>query len=288
MNNLNKIQRVLSRGAVSIAVVAVMAMGAWAQDTTVKDIKHGAPSYSTQVKNAEVVYVSGNDLVLKLENGKVEHLVVPDSDVFTIDGKDVSVYDLTPGTKITQTIATSTVPRYVQTIRTIKGKIAHVNPPNYVVVTLPDGKNQGYSVPSDTDFKIGHENRPLHERHRPRTAWDLRKGMNINATIITDDTENVIERNKSIVGQAPPPATPKEIGILLISRPTLRIASLQPAPAPALVAETEQPASLSASAEQPAAVLPATGTLLPLVGLLGALGIATSLGMASVRKAVRS
>ena len=36
-------------------------------------------SYETQVRNAEVVYVEGNDLVLKLDTGKIEHLVVPDS-----------------------------------------------------------------------------------------------------------------------------------------------------------------------------------------------------------------
>ena len=32
----------------------------------------------TSVRNTEVVYVSGNDLVIKLEDGRVEHMVVAD------------------------------------------------------------------------------------------------------------------------------------------------------------------------------------------------------------------
>ena len=45
----------------------------------------------------------------------------------------------------------------------------------------------------------------------PKTVFDIRKGMNLEATTVTDDTQTVIERNKSVVGQAPaPPATPRE------------------------------------------------------------------------------
>ncbi len=87
-------------------VLALVALGtAWTQDSTVTTIQHGPSSYETQVKNAEVVYAEGvADLVLKLENGRVEHMVVPDSDRFTIDGKEVGVQELVPGTKLTQTI----------------------------------------------------------------------------------------------------------------------------------------------------------------------------------------
>ena len=60
----------------------------------------------------------GNDLVLRVENGRLEHLVVPHSDIFDIDGKGLTVHDLKPGTKPTQTITTSTTPRFVTTVRT--------------------------------------------------------------------------------------------------------------------------------------------------------------------------
>lgn len=128
MSSLTKVTRLLGRGATGAFVFAMVAVGAWAQDTSTTTIQHGTSSFDTQVRNAEVVYVEGNDLVLRLEDGKIEHLVVPESDKFTIDGKDVTVHDLTPGTKLTQTIMTTTAPRYVTTVRTLKGKVRHVNP----------------------------------------------------------------------------------------------------------------------------------------------------------------
>ena len=100
MNTYSKKARLFGKGASAAFVVALLSLGAWAQDSTITTIQHGPSSFDTQVKNAEIVYVEGNDLVLKLENGRVEHLVVPDSDKFTIDGKEVSVRELAPGTDV--------------------------------------------------------------------------------------------------------------------------------------------------------------------------------------------
>src|SRR6476661_630535 len=127
MNSMNKLKSMLGRGAALLFVFAVAAFGTWAQDTSTTTVQHGASSFDTQVRNAEVVYVEGNDLVLRLEDGKIEHLVVPESDKFTIDGNDVTVHELKPGTKLTQTITTTTAPRYVTTVRILKGKIWHMN-----------------------------------------------------------------------------------------------------------------------------------------------------------------
>ena len=83
----------------------------------------GKSSFETQVRNTEVVYVEGNDLVLKLENGRLEHMIVPDTDKFHIDGRELNVSELTPGMKLTESIITTTTPRYVNTVRTIEGKV---------------------------------------------------------------------------------------------------------------------------------------------------------------------
>ena len=268
MNTMNRMSRLLGRGAAGVFVFALVAIGAWAQDTTTKTVQHGASSFDTQVKNAEVVYVEGNDLILKLEDGNIEHLVVPDSDKFTVNGSDVSVHELTPGTQLTQTITTTTTPRYVTSVRTLKGKVWHVNAHrSTVILTLPDGTNQAYTIPNHAKLTIGGE---------PKTVYDLRKGMDLEATTVTDDTETVIERSKSVVGQAPtPPATPREVGVLLILQPASASAS---AATPVMVA----------SAGQPASTLPKTGTSLPLVGLLGILALAMSFGIGAVRKAMRA
>jgi len=251
--NLFKKTSLLGTAAGAI-VLALVAFGtAIAQDSTVTTIQHGPSSFDTQVKNAEVVYVEGNDLVLKLENGRVEHLVVPDSDRFTIDGKEVSVRELVPGTKLTQTITTTTTPRYVNTVRTIEGKVWHVNAPKSVILNLPDNTNQIFEVPDHAKFNI---------EGREKTVFDLKKGMKIKATIVTDDEHTVIEQSKFAFGKAPAPATPREVGVLLF------------------VPRAQQ----LASAEPPADMLPETGSSLPLIGLLGTLAIATSLSLYVARR----
>ena len=241
---------------VGAIILALVAFGtAAAQDSTVTTITHGQPSFDTQVKNAEIVYVEGNDLVLRLENGRVEHLVVPDSDRFTINGNQLSVHELVPGTKLTQTITTTTTPRYVNSVRTIEGKVWHANAPKSLILTLPDNKNQVFDVPNDAKFTID---------GKEKTVFDLRKGMKIKATIVTDDEHTVVEQSKFAFGQAPP-QTPREVGVLLFLAPM-------------------QPQVTLASAEQPGEMLPETGSSLPLMGLMGTLAIAMSLGLWAVRR----
>jgi hypothetical protein len=265
MNYTTRAIRRFGRGAVVAGMFAAMAFGASAQDTTTKSVRHGTPTYETNVKNSEVVYVEGNDLVLRTESGKVEHLIVPDSDAFTIDGKDVTVHELTPGTKLTQTITTTTMPHYVTTVRTLKGKIWHVAVPGTVHLRLPDNSIQVYRIPSDAKITVDGQQ---------KTVFDLRKGMTIQATIVTDGQETVAQHSKAFAGQAPPPATPKFAGLLLFVRPA-------PPVAPSNIEQ------VSAADESITTTLPKTASLVPLTGVLGSIAIAMSLGLGLVRKAVR-
>ncbi len=242
-------------GAIALTLVAI---GARAQDTTSTSVRHGEPSISTDVRNATIVYVEGNNLVLKLEDGKVEHLVVPFDEKFHIDGKELTVAGLRPGTKLTQSITTTTTPRYVNTVRTLEGRVWHVNAPGSVILSLPDGTHHMYKVPSHAKFVVN---------GKDKTVFDLRKGMKLKATIVTDSQESVVASNKATTGKFP--ATPSLAGVLLI----------EPISAPPL-----QAATTVASVEQPPSTLPETGSSLPLVGILGALGIASSAGLAFARK----
>ncbi|MGD0730817.1 MAG: LPXTG cell wall anchor domain-containing protein [Terracidiphilus sp.] len=260
MNNTNAGFHRIARNSVFIAIAAMASAGTWAQDTTTTTIQHGVPSFNTEVRNAQVVYVEGNDLVLKLETGKLEHLVVPDSDKFTIDGKDVTVHELTPGTKLSQSITTTSAPRFVTTVRTLKGKVWHVSAPHSVIVSLPDHTNQTFTVPKNAEFTVN---------GKPKSVYDLKKGMNFEATIVTDSSETVMSQNKSITGTAPAPATIPLLGVLLFRRP---------APEAAASPVTE------ASAEPPAESLPKTGSEVPLMGLLGGLALAGSFGLKAVRQ----
>jgi sortase A len=264
MISLNAIQRLSVRRPALIAFLAMTSLGASAQDTTTTSLRHGEPAFESNVRNAEIAYVEGNDLVLKLENGKVEHLIVPSSEKFTIDGQEATVNELKAGTKLTQTITTTTTPRYVKTIRVLKGKVWHVNAPGSVILTLPDGTNQLYKVPSHATFTINGQK---------KTVFDLKKGMKLEATIVTDEPQTVVAYNKTNVGQAPTPATPPLLGVLLIQRT---------APATQEVARAEEvPSSVSAEHVD---TLPSTSSNLPLVGLLGLFGLGSAVGLGTIRK----
>lgn len=256
--SINKSRQVALR-IFSAAALTFVVAGASAQDTTSTSVRHGEPSIETQVRNATVAYVEGNNLVLKLENGKVEHLIVPFDEKFHIDGKETTVTGLKAGTKLTQTITTTTTPRYVNTVRGLKGKVWHVNAPGSVILSLPDGTNHLYKVPSHAKFKINGQD---------KTVFELKKGMNMEATIVTDSTESVVAANKSTTGEAPTPALPTLAGVLLI----------QPLNTPAAVS------TAVASADHPPAVLPETASSLPFTGLLGLLSIASAAGLGIVRR----
>jgi hypothetical protein len=248
-------------GAVALTMVAASAS---AQDTTTTDRRPGVSQYQAAVRNAQIVYVEGNNLVLKLEDGKIEHLVVPFNEKFIIDGKDLTVSQLKAGTKLTQTVVTTTTPQYVKTIRVLKGKVWHVNAPGSIILTLPDGTNQLYRVPSHAKFFVNGQ---------PKTVFDVRKGMTIEATIVTDEEHTVVEKTKSSFGYTPPPMIEPLFDVLLI----------QPAPLPSPVtatvtAEHADPPSDIASA------LPETASSLPLTGALGLLSVASSLGLGLARK----
>lgn len=247
MSTLNTILQSVILGAVGGLLVAAAPRLA-AQDTSTTTIQHGTPSIQTTVRNAQVVYVEGNDLVLKLENGKIEHLKVPDSDRFTIDGRTVSVRELKAGTKLTQTFAVTTTPRYVNTIRTIKGKVWHVNAPSSVIVTLPDNTNQFFSVPSHAQFTVN---------GKPKTVFDLKKGMTFEATIVTDEPQTVVAHSKTVVGTVPPaPPAPPLVGVLLFQPSRLAV---QPEPT----------ATVNAEHAESWARLPQTASPLPWIGVAG-------------------
>jgi len=241
-------------------VCLVFAVAMLAQDTTRTQATTGAASKKFQVERGEVVYVQGNDLVVKMENGEIRSVTVPDSARATVDGKELSVHDLKPGMKLQRTIVTTATPRTVTTVRTISGKVWQVNAPNTVILTLPDNTNKQYRIPKDQKFMIDGQE---------MTAFDLRKGMNVSATVLTAVPETVVAEQRKVTGSAPPPPpTPPIQGALLIETPA-------PAPAPA-------PTHVAA-AEPPPAKLPKTGSELPLVGLLGLLSCGLSVGIRMLR-----
>jgi hypothetical protein len=213
------------------------------------------PTHEVQVERAEVLAVYGNDVVVKMEDGSIRHVAnVPESARVTVDGNQLGVHDLKPGMKLQRTITTTSTPKTITTVKTVTGKVWHVNPPTTVVLTLEDGSNQSFKIPKGQQFNIDGQ---------MVDAFGLKKGMKISATKIVEEPVTVVEQQKQLTGSMPPPPPPP------------------PADAPILVAAappTPAPAAPAAPAE-----LPKTGSLLPLIGLLGGLSLAASLALRAIR-----
>ena len=247
----------------ALAFVCAVSVGVQAQDVTHPSTTTttGSPTHvvhQTHVKNAEVIHVSGHDMVLELENGKFELLTLPPDFKFNIDGKHLSVHELKPGTKLTQEIHTVSTPQEVTTLRTVNGKVWHLNG-RHLILSFPDGENKMYAVPDGIAFNINGEE---------KTVFDLRKGMEINATVVRVEPQQMVATHTVVTGQAPPPPNVPFEGPLLIEP-----ATHEPVP------ET------SASVEQLPAELPNTASNLPLTGLVGFVLLTIYAGMRIARKA---
>jgi hypothetical protein len=101
-------------------------------------------------------------------------------------------------------------------------------------------------------------------------AFGLRKGMKVDAHMVTETPETVVAQQVQRTGTMPPPPPPPKQDV-----PILVLVAI-PTPAPAPTVET-------AAAEPAPTKLPKTASDLPLVGLLGALLCAISLAAIAIR-----
>jgi len=212
---------------------------------------------TTQIERGEVVYVNGNDFVVKMENGEVRHFTAPPGATAMVDGKQITVADLKPGMKLQRTTTTTTVNRTVRSVRTVQGTVWQVNAPYVIFTNAADGKNRQVKVPDGTKFTIGGEQ---------KTVFDLKKGMKFTATVVTEAPETVVSQQRSVTGAGAPPPPPAPIAYIPPPKPEAPLVIEEPAPAKPVAQAEAAPAP--APAAEPAK-LPKTGTPLPLIGLLG-------------------
>jgi LPXTG-motif cell wall-anchored protein len=243
--------------AVATTCLAVNAnMSAQVQTETTTE--HGAASHEVKVEHGTVVAVSGNNLVVKAEDGTLRDFNnVSESVRVTVDGKQLGIHDLKPGMTLSRTITTTTTPRVITTTQTVTGKVWHVNPPSSVILTMENGENQQFKIPNGQKFMVDGQE---------KDAWGLKKGMKVSATKVVEVPETVVTQQRKLTGSMPPPPPPPPA-----DQPILIVVAA-PTPAPAAAAE---PA--------PKAELPKTGSNLPLVGLLGFLALASSFGLKALR-----
>jgi len=233
-----------------------------AQVKSTETVEHGTATKQVKMERGEIVYVSGNDVVVKMEDGSLRDFFnVPDSTTITVDGRLLNVHQLKPGMKVEKQTVVTTTPRMITKVENVTGKVFHVTPPNSVILTLEDGTNQSFKIPKGQKFTINGEE---------TDAFALKKGMMVTAQRITEVPETVVTHEVKRTGtMPPPPPAPKQDVPVLI---------LVAAPAAAPV-ET-------ASAEPPPTTLPKTASEFPLLGLLGMFLCGISLTSIVVRKLI--
>ncbi len=242
--------RALLAGSVCLA----FALSINAQVRTETNTTAAQPSHNVTIERGEVAYVSGNELVVKMEDGTIRHFAnVPESARVTVEGQELGIHSLKPGMKLERTTIVTTTPKTITTVKSVTGKVWHVTPPNTVILTLEDGTNQEFKIPKGQKFTVdGQET----------DAFGLKKGMVVSATKVVEEPISVVEQQRKLTGTMPPPppAPPADVPIL--------IASAEPTPLPAPAAPAE---------------LPKTASPLPLIGLLGALALLLSFGLKAIR-----
>ena len=248
-----QVQLTLAAGTICLAY----ALSLSAQVQTETSTTSQTPSVTSHTVGGTIVYLNGNDMIVKLDDGTLKHFNnVSPTATAVVDGKPITIKDAKVGMHLTKTVTTTTTPKIVTTTQSVTGTVWQVSPPNSVILTLDDGKNQQFKIPKGQKFNVdGQET----------DAWGLKKGMKISATRVVEAPETVVTQEAKVTGSMPPPPPPP------------------PPDQPILVAVVvPAPAAAPEAAPAPAA-LPKTGSSLPLIGLLGCLSLAAAFGVRAVR-----
>jgi len=156
----------------------------------------GLATVSTEQLSGEVVKVDGNTLIVKMSNGELRTFSnVPDSRKALIDGKEVGVRDLKPGTKLTATITKTTTPVTVRTTTVMTATVMVVSGAT-VILKLADGQHKQYTVKPNYKFIVNGQ---------PASVSDLKAGMTVSAEKIVEEPTVEIRADSKVVGQAPHP-----------------------------------------------------------------------------------
>jgi LPXTG-motif cell wall-anchored protein len=215
---------------------------------------------STTMVSGEIVAISGNAVDVKSDDGKTKEYKVPEGFKFQMDGKDVGVADLKVGMHVSATITTTTTVTPV-TVTEVRQAEVLAATPGSIIVRGPDGTRK-WTAKDANDLGI-----KLYKDGKEASISDLKVGDRLTAVIVSKMPPQVVtERSAKASAKAAPAPAP---------------AAEAPAPAPA-------PAAAPAPAPEPAKKkLPKTASQIPMVGLLGALSLASGLGLSILRRRSR-
>jgi RNase P/RNase MRP subunit p29 len=264
-----------SKTALLLAALALASMGsvfsgrAIAQQKTVEQKQTGPAQITVDTRNTTVAYIEGNHLVVRLADGSLEAIRIPAGERFNIDGEKLALNELKPGMTLTEETYSTARPVVVKTVEIADGTVWHAAGKRLIIRTK-DGNLADYQVPEWATVTINGEEMPLHQ---------MRRGQQITATIITEEPMTVVEREARSHGHHP------------MTEPKKSATEMKPLPKEAPVTAMPEVTKAAPPTELQPAVgkeekLPETASQLPLIGLLGLLAVAMSLGVRAFRKAV--
>ena len=213
---------------------------------------------STRQVKFEIISVNGNTIVWKDDQGKTREFKAPAGFTAMVDGKQVGVSDLQPGTNGVATVTTTTTMTPVVVTEVRNGQVM-ARAGNAVIVRMADGTMRQF-----TAVDVEKRNAVITKDGQPIQLSQLRVGDNMSATIVTEHEPKIVTQNQvDAMGKT----------------------AAKPAPAPMAAAPAPAPAAEPAPAPAPAKKLPKTGSEMPLVALIGLLSVAVGTGLTTVRRA---
>ncbi len=175
--------------------------GSSAQETTTTTPKSSVKSVT--IDTAQVLYVSGDDAVLKMPDGSLQLFELSPGTSLTIDGKPGTAADLKPGMTLSHAKLNTRTQADVTTVTEINGTILDKNGRN-LTLRLDDGTAKIYNVPYHATFNVDGK----------ESSYDnVTKGSKISATVVKTESMTTESSKSAAVAQTPP-----QQGTLLIIR----------------------------------------------------------------------
>jgi len=116
--------RTIMRGLlVGGALCVSFSLPAAGQVKSTATVEHGTPTHQVTIERGEIVYVSGNDVLVRMEDGSLRDFNnVPDSVTVNVGGQQLNVHQIKPGMKVERQTITTSTPKVVTKVETVTGK----------------------------------------------------------------------------------------------------------------------------------------------------------------------
>lgn len=231
-----------------------------AQQRTVQEKEAGPTETRVDTRNSTVAYIEGDHLVVRLEDGRLEAMRIPPEERFNIEGQKLALNELKPGMVLTEEVISTERPVVVKTVEITNGTVWHAGPRRLLVRTH-EGKVVDYQIPDWATIKVNGEVEALHQ---------LKRGDHISATITTEAPTVMVNRETRSHGHHPA----AEVRTSETEAPNL----VEPQ------AAVVEPVEVTPEKAEAPEELPATGSQMTLIALVGGFALAAWLGLRAGRK----